>query len=150
MKSIIFVLLLLNIQLHSQSLNETQNWIVQKHNNYCSKEYISYGVTYPRKTTLEIKDGYLIYNNITANFIQKVKIKDIKTIEVIHYITEESDEGYKMQLICFETKDNYFDGLTLFFGKNFETNDMKNRMIKAMIQLVKLYGGNAKVKKEAF
>lgn len=155
-------LFLVSVSLYSQSKEDTQEWILDK--------YIEYESPKNNSRELLIDDGKLYYLWIfTENYGHwtEIAIKDIKQIEIHHEKFDAEDrEGWDEITLYFEkgtsrTKDaklsdenNYkiSDGRSfdIKLSENFIKDGLKPRMEKALLHLIKTYGGNATIKKELF
>ncbi|SCZ01182.1 hypothetical protein [Flavobacterium caeni] len=158
MKNIaIIIFLIFTNFLFSQSKEETKEWIIEKYNNY---ERVN---QYNQKFDLTFEEDYLIYEYLGSLF--KLKIKDIKKIELKKERFDNDDkEGWVSIYIYFQKGKLSTKGLNENVFSNAESDTSfkiplsselinegyKDRMEKAIIHLVKLYGGNATIKKEAF
>lgn len=159
--AIIIIMFLLSLQIMAQSKQETENWIVQKYNNYERK--------INNDNILKFDNGYLYYvSMLDKNFgtVFKIKVKDIKQIQIIaEKFDSEDDEGWTNIQILFDTKDlqtkdirdyetNYEPGIGTGFkilvNSEFYKTDLPKRMEKALLHLIKDYGGSASIKKEPF
>ncbi len=152
---ILFFIILKSSFLFSQSKVDSEEWIVNKYNEYERATNSEFD--------LNFEDGYLDYTYL--NTIFRVKVKDITKIEIRQERFNSSDkEGWTSMFVYFkkgklETKkigdsnfeQDYNDSFfKILFNSDFLKDGNKNRMQKAITHLVKLYGGNATVKKEAF
>ena len=163
MKKVLLLIILLTYNsIFSQSKSETENWIIEKYNEYES----------PVNRTRELifDDGYIYYLWIfTENYgyWTQLPIKEIKSIKIHHKKFDANDtEGWDVITLYFEknkskTKDakpsenNYYEtsestSIDIKLSNNFINDGLKPRMEKALIHLVKSYGGNATIKKEPF
>ncbi len=162
LKIILLLFLFINTSLSfAQSKLETESWILEKCNDYAINNF------YTRE--LKIEDGYFTYfEKIGENlFYERILIKKISEVQIKK--EESSDWGYTIKVYCngkgCDDSGHYINGnykntvieysgnkgnLDVYLNKNFGNDDLPKRMEKALIHLVKLYGGNAKVYKETF
>ena len=159
----LFLLLLVLIQsfsLYSQSKEETQNWILKELSNHRLSGNIIYSNYF-------IMEGYIIeehYWNVTGKFTfrrsSKIPLKNIYQIQL-----DKSQVGYifnlKCKSDCVANKEFDNDGkieneyLSQVFEIQIDQGDstLLNRIPKALLHLIKLHGGNAKlvpIKKDPF
>ena len=164
MKSInlIYFFLLASFISIAQTKKETEEWIVEQYNEY--EDPVN------RSRDLFFEDGYIYYLWLIAEnhgFWSKLKIKDIKNIKIYHKKYNASDTvGWDVITLYFDkqklyTRDvnlsvesNYIvsEGTTIDIKlkNNFITDGLKPRMEKALLHLIKQYGGNATTKKDPF
>ena len=155
----IFILLAITFLNYTvaQTKSESEEWITEKYNYY---ERVNNS---NMNFDLYFEDNYLYYNYI--GLIIRVKVKDITKIEIRQeYYNNEDKVGWTSIFIHFakgksQTKRNENDEFKIdSIDSNFKiplSSDLikdgyKSRMEKAFLHLVKLNGGNAIVKKEAF
>jgi hypothetical protein len=146
----------------SQSKEETEKWIVEKYNEYES----------PVNSTRELifDDGFIYYLWIFADnygYWTQLPIKDIKQIKIHHKKFDANDqEGWDVITLFFDknkskTKDakpsdeNYYEisestSFEIKLTNKFISDGLKPRMEKALLHLIKSYGGNTTIKKEPF
>lgn len=123
----------------SQTKEETKQWIVDKYNDYeRSNEYSSI-------CDLDFKDSYIIVKMFGQ--IEKFPIKNINIIEIKSKRWDSDDKIGWTSMILRYGKDERAE---LLLNADFITDGYKARIEKAIIHLVQLYGGKAKIKKEAF
>tara|TARA_R110001583_G_C5607231_1_gene404997 strand:+ start:66 stop:602 length:537 start_codon:yes stop_codon:yes gene_type:complete len=173
----IFLLsILISLSGFSQSKEETENWINQNINDFP----VSYGDNSINvKEDIYLENGYVYFyhhwesndDSYYSGSWDKVSLKDIKSIEYsydkspnldnrwieIHF---NFDKGkcYTAELKNgFQTKENVSYSLkperTAIIKRSnmdFVNSGIKNRMEKALIHIIKQYGGNAVIKKEPF
>ena len=157
MKRIFTILLFLStITTFSQSKKETEDWIVEKYNEFERVNSLS------NTMDLFFENNYLYYEYLNAFF--KIKIQDIKEIEFKkERFNNEDKEGWISLWIRFDSGKSFYKGAnesdfskstdTAFkipLSSELEKDDYKKRFEKAVLHLVKLNGGSAKVKKEPF
>ena len=155
--------LLLTISIKAQTKAETENWIQEKVKSY------PVGNFYIRE--LKIQNGYIEYFETINNtkFYERILIKNIKEVKVSKRYDSNWGNYYSIKLFCkskgcndsgqlingnykntvIEYLENY-GSIEIVMNENFKENDNSSRMQKAILHLIKLYGGNAIVKKEAF
>lgn len=162
-KIIISFILLSSIITSGQTKSETENWIIEKHTEYkCADNpnmdlwfedgYLFYYWTVDDKTVAEKRIGVIF----------KIKVKDIKGVKTTIKKLDNISVS-KFTLYCNKGKltskslpnnstfvDTGEDFLNIYFSESFKTNGLNIRMEKAFLHLVKLNGGTATVKKEAF
>lgn len=139
MKKIILILLVLNSSfLFSQTKSETEKWIEEKYYEY-QREVNS-------DDDLTFENGNLIYRYLGSDLPQ-IKIKEIKQVQIRLEKFNSKDEVGWTAIYIYYGKGNYYK---IGIDSKFYNGDLPNRMYKALIHLVKLYGGNATIKKEAF
>lgn len=146
----------------SQSKAETEKWIIEKYNEYES----------PVNNTRELifDDGFVYYLWIYADnygYWTQLPIKEIRNIKIHHKKFDANDkEGWDVITLYFnknqsKTKDakpsdeNFYEmsestSFEIKLTHNFISDGLKPRMEKALLHLVKSYGGNATLKKETF
>mgnify|MGYP000055951151 CR=1 FL=1 len=157
MKRIFTILLFLfTITTFSQTKKETEVWIVEKYNEFERVNSLS------NTMDLFFENNYLYYEYLNAFF--KIKIQDIKEIEFKkERFNNEDKEGWISLWIRFDSGKSFYKGANESdFGKSTDTafkiplsselekGDYQKRLEKAILHLVKLNGGSAKVKKEPF
>lgn len=156
MKVLITLLLfIVSSQFYGQSKAESQDWITSKYNDYER--------TVNKKFDLEFEDGYLMY--LIFDDLFRVQIKDILRMEIKAEKWDSADKiGWTSIYIYFQKGklsikqygENSFttdSGDTFFkipLKSEFISDGLKPRMEKAFVHLIKLYGGSATIKKEAF
>lgn len=158
MKKIILVISLFAFsQTFCQSKADTEEWIVEKYNEY---ERVS---KYSSTFDLYFESNNMVYEYLNTLF--KVKIKDIKKIEIKkERFNNEDDEGWTSIFITFgpgklltkkEDELNFVKSESDTFFKIILSSELindgyKTRMEKALLHLIKLNGGYATIKKAAF
>ncbi|MEH6706099.1 MAG: hypothetical protein V7691_14990 [Galbibacter orientalis] len=161
-KVLLIIILLTSISIFSQSKSETEKWIVEKYNEYESS------VNHTRELIFD--DGYIYYLWIFADnygYWTQLPITEIKNIKIHHKKFDANDtEGWDVITLYYnknksKTKDakpsenSYYEisestSFEIKLSHNFIDDGLKPRMEKALIHLVKSYGGNATIKKEPF
>lgn len=161
MRKLLFLLLvLIQSSLYSQSKEETQNWILKELSNHRLSGNIIYSNYF-------IMEGYIIeehFWNVTGKFTirrsSKIPLKNIYQIQL-----DKSQVGYIFILKCKsdcvankefdknEKAENEY--LSQVFEIQIDQGDstLLNRIPKALLHLIKLHGGNAKlvpIKKDPF
>lgn len=155
----ILLLLLISCTGFGQTKSETEEWIISK--------YLYYKLDNPvhKNNILKIENGIFIHIK-SYGYFEKIQIKNIGQVKVSYYKVE-NREGYtisfycKNKLNCIEEgkyengqflsekkKLNYF--FSLYVNTSFGKEDLPKRMEKAILHLIKLYGGNATIYKETF
>lgn len=165
-KIFLFFLILNSYMIFGQDKNETESWIIEK--------YDEYERSINSNMDLWIEDGYLYYyftlydDPIKAKengVLYRMKIKDIKAIKTIKKKFNSEDNIGWTNLILYTEKTKMFSKdfpvskgwectnegfLNIPLKSEFISEGVNIRFQKAVLHLVKLYGGNAIVKKEAF
>ncbi|MAP81297.1 MAG: hypothetical protein CL526_09435 [Aequorivita sp.] len=155
-KTFTILFLLCTASIFSQTKKITEEWIEAKYNEFERVNSLS------NTMDLYFEDNYLYYEYLNAFF--KVKIKDIKEIEFKkERFSNKDKEGWislciRMddgKLFYKEANDTGFTKSTetafkIPFSAEIKEDDYHKRMEKAIVHLVKLNGGNAKVKREPF
>ena len=152
----LLVFLISNVLMFGQTKSETQQWLRKIHLDYRTlNKYLTCDIMF--------KDGYVYMLRYPTKF--RVKIKDIKKIKIQKHTLYLGDtEGTVILKLLFEKgkfESNYDDEnnfkvsdnddyLKYCYDSRFMTDDMKERVEKAYVHLVKLYGGSATVYKEPF
>lgn len=156
MKKIILLLLLISTKSIAQDKTETQDWIRKQFYNYrYTNSVINEHLTFD--------NGYLYYKTNSAEF--RVKIKDIQKVKIEKSkFNSNDDEGWAVLSFKFKTgkfeirlsgeadfkmSDNE-SKIDFFLVSKFISDNMKPRMEKSIVHLVKLYGGDATIYKEPF
>jgi hypothetical protein len=146
----------------SQTKLETEKWIIDKYNEYES----------PVNRTRELifNDNFIYYLWILYDnngYWTQLKVKDIKQIKIHHKkYNSDDNEGWDVITLYFaknksKTKDakpteknpyvisesTYFE---IKLANRFIKDGLKPRMEKALLHLIKSYGGKASIKKELF
>ncbi|PHR74170.1 MAG: hypothetical protein COA67_02045 [Lutibacter sp.] len=157
MKRILTILLLLiTTNIFSQTKKETEEWIVEKYNQFERVNSLS------NTMDLFFENNFLYYEYLNAFF--KVEIKDIKEIEFKkERFDNEDKEGWISLWIRFDNGSLFYKRASENgFSKSTDTtfkiplssdlgkDDYQKRLEKALLHLIKLNGGNAKIKKEPF
>ncbi|RZL43976.1 MAG: hypothetical protein EOP00_21950 [Pedobacter sp.] len=160
MKNIILAItILLSVSGKSQAKAETEDWIITK---YLSYKYLS---PEQKGNILKIENGYLIQQT-SYNWYDKIALKEIAQIKISSFKVE-NRQGYSLTLYCKNAKKCLEEGkieygkfvpqgtnsnntFTIYFDISFGEDDLPNRMEKAILHLIKLNGGNAKLHKETF
>lgn len=161
-KIIILTVLLLSVCSFAQTKKETEEWILEKYDQFdVSSTHL-----------LKIENNYLVYivpSRYNTSY-STIPIKNIKSIKITKVISDlEGWEEYysiiligkgkefgsieKGEYVPWDEQDKMDKeelGLKTYLNKTFGKNQLPQRMEKAFINLVKLYGGNPKVYKEAF
>ena len=157
-KLAVIFLLLISFKINSQSKLETEDWIISK------LEYYSF--QNPPHTIVKVKiiNGQIIFYN-SYGWFQSIYLKDINQVLVEH--KDSNENVYGVTLFCKNKNscvtDGEYDGnilsplkeknnrmMFLFLREEFGQKDLPKRMEKAILHLIKLYGGNPKVYKETF
>lgn len=160
-KLLLIIAICFNVSVFSQSKEETKEWIVDKYNNY--ERAIN------KFNSLAFDDDYIVYQWVIderfgAGKVFKIKIKEIKKIEIrSERLNAEDKVGWVKLVLHFDSgkglsrdldEENFsysgYNNFYILLDSKFLNNDLPARMEKAFLHLVKLYGGKAIVKKEAF
>lgn len=161
-KITLLILLLISTKLFGQNKAETSEWIIDK--------FMQYEIESMSNNSIEIIDEMLIYFEYTydKNFrYHLIPIKNIKTIKIsrktqygkVSYLISligkgkhygNFKEGFYSEYPNSDIMDKEERGINLFLNQNFGENQMPTRMEKALLNLVRLYGGSAVIGKEAF
>jgi nucleoside-specific outer membrane channel protein Tsx len=143
-------------EIYGQSKVDTEEWIIRKFYEYLRPQN--------QGSSLKFEDGYIIHQ-FNGSLYSKAKISDIKQIETDIEKSDGKDAWHALWLYFDPKKiqikgsygawDNKYrisegQNIKLHFDLTFSENDMPDRMKKAFIHLVKLYGGDAQVKKDPF
>ena len=174
-KIFLFILIITSGFVYSQTIQETEDWINKNINDYPRKISGSMNLTY----YLEVVNGFLYTidtwtvtdSNYISQSLMRTSLKDIKHIEY-SYDTGGDTKDSKFIYIEFKSYDNKVlwdkdfdkrnneddvvfeiypsDNIRIQTSIDFEKSGMKERMSKAFLHLIKLYGGNAVIKKEPF
>lgn len=162
-KIVILFVLFSSIITFGQSKTESENWIEEKHREYKN--------SYNPNMDLWFENDYLYYywtvddkREADKRFaaVYRIKIKDIKFVKTsvkklddvtisifVLYCTKGKLESKSLPGNSnFVSNDEEF--LNIFLNENFKKDGINVRMEKAFLHLVKLYGGSATIKKEAF
>ncbi len=157
-KLVIICITLLSLNCIGQTKVETQDWISEKIHEYRSSKGVDEDFWF--------EDGYLhhywsintqIEENRTA-LNWKVKIEDIVKIETkcsangcnfIIYTKQGKLFYQKTPVDTYYKVDNH-PSFNVSLTKAYYNDGISARIEKALIHLVKLYGGNATIKKEPF
>lgn len=151
-KIIVFCLILISNITLSQTKIETKDWIIEKYNEYKRNTTVI-----PKNSfDLYFKDDELIHIYINREF--RIKLKDIKKIQIKKEKFDENDkEGWTAIFIFFEKDKLKYEGNlskdTMFkiaVNTEFLEDGYKERMEKALLHLIGLYGGKATIKNEPF
>lgn len=158
MKYLFFIFFLINISSFGQSKSETESWIIDKYLSYKLDNWAH------KNNILKIENGYLVLIK-SYGWYEKILIKDIAQVKVSYFKVEDR-EGYTINVYCKNngkciqegennsdkntTSKNLNNFMTIYVKVSFGQDDLPLRMEKALIYLVKLYGGDAKKYKEAF
>lgn len=164
-KTIILTVLLLSVCSFAQTKKETTEWIYDKYDEYkIIKDYSDYSLRIGNNliTYLWHHGTVTDYMRIPIKNIEKIKItkktSKIKGEEVSYLIILEGkgkesgrvEHGKYVPWDNPEMTDKMYSGVETFLNKDFGKNQLPQRMEKAFINLVRLYGGNPKIYKEAF
>tara|TARA_R110000744_G_C19355548_1_gene560825 strand:+ start:1794 stop:2285 length:492 start_codon:yes stop_codon:yes gene_type:complete len=161
-KNVIIAFYLFSTPILSQSKAETEKWILDKYNEYESSEN--------RTRELVFDEGKLYYLWIlTENYGHwtEIAIKNIEQIKIHHErFNPEDEEGWDEITLYFETgksrikdakpsEDDTYKiseqtSIDIKLSEYFIKEGLKPRMEKALLHLIKAYGGNATIKKDAF
>lgn len=157
MKDKIFFLIIFLLSVNffnSQTKDETQKWIKETYEKHRRPENL--------KNWVEFVNGELVYSS-SPRYFERIKISDINKISVKKDLLNDSLgklSWYSIKLFCKNTdcvKREYVDGKTdkieeisIILDLSFEEDGLSKRMEKALLHLIKLYGGNASLKKETF
>lgn len=176
-KTFLLSILFLSINISfSQTKKETEDWINQNINefplywantslNVIEKIYVENGYLYNYYLVKDIEKNYY------AGYWTKVALKDIKSIENYYHRSSDPESNWielrftSAKGKCFkaERKKEYVGKMNVKYqvvpeemtisqrlNLDFENSGMKKRIEKALLHLIKLYGGNAIVKREPF
>lgn len=167
--TLILILLLQTIIIYSQTKKETEEWI----NDNINKFPVNYGIKgYNIVNEIHIENGtiYFFYGltdrgKTGVYHWSKVLLKDIKSIEfkknneyinlIINFSKGKSYdslpfENYRSKNdVYYDLNDINTDEVTRL-NMEFHNSGMKERIEKALLHIIKLYGSNAIVKKEPF
>ena len=158
MKRYFYIIILFGINFaFSQTKEETENWLIDKLNEH---SHIEGGIS--DEVVCAIEDGNIIEESYIKTFntttIFGLPIKSITKITVFKNKNKYTFSLYcgtncvnqKINKIVGKTEENTIKELDLEIDKNDST--LVERIPKALIHLVKLYGGNAKlvIHKEPF
>lgn len=162
-KSFIFICVSLFYSLSAQSKNETETWITETTRQFPA------GPIDNRQ--LKIIGGYFTYfENIGDTvFYERVLIKNVKEIQITERYDKNWGNYYSIKLFCkfkgCNDSGHFINGtykntviqylenfgyVGVVLNENFNQRDLPKRMEKALLHLVKLYGGNAIIKRSAF
>lgn len=155
-RTLTILIILFTSNIFGQTKNETEEWIVEKYNQFERVNSLS------NTMDLFFEDDFLYYEYLNSFF--KIKIKDIKEIEFKKERFDNEDKiGWISLWIRFDkdkllhkksNEDNFSKSNDTAFkiplSSDLELDDYKKRMEKALLHLIKLNGGNAKIKKEPF
>ena len=155
-RTITILLISISTIVFGQTKKETEEWIVEKYNEFERVNSLS------NTMDLFFENDFLYYEYLNAFF--KVRIKDIKEIEFKKERFDNNDnEGWISLWIRFDSGNSLYKGANENeFNKSTDTSfkmplssdlnkdDYQKRLEKAIIHLIKLNGGSAKVKKEPF
>ncbi len=150
------LLILITTNIFSQTKNETEVWIVEKYNQFERVNSLS------NTMDLFFENDFLYYEYLNAFF--KIKIKDITEIEFKKEKFDNDDKvGWislwirfdKGNLLYKRAGENEFSKSTdtafkIPLSSDLEKDEYQKRLEKALLHLIKLNGGNAKIKKETF
>lgn len=123
----------------SQSKAESKDWIVEKYNEFKRVGEFS------NQFDLNFENEFLIIK--MSQSLYKIRIKDIKKIEIKKERWDNSDKEGWSSIYFYYGKN---EEIEITMSSEFIDLGYKQRMEKAFIHLIKLYGGNATIKKEAF
>ena len=173
---LILILLFFVINVFGQTKKETEEWINRNINDYP----VSYGkIEYNILEKIFVEDGYLFFylhwkkndEKYYSGSWNKVALKDIKSIEYSKDTSIESgNKWFEINFNfnkgkCYEAKpDNEYEGknnlnyslvsertkITKRFNMEFANSEIKNRIEKALVYIIKINGGKVIVKKEPF
>lgn len=159
MKRILFSLLILTSLSYGQTKQETQDWIKEKINYYSYSDdhtvFNDYTVSYEDenmilKNNLKSKIGGITQTMVLTYIIP---IKDLNKIRfenkgenVWLYLKTKSGNTIRTKA-DFESDYNLTNSVEILLESSFSQNDMQNRMNKAFINLIKLYGGQITTEK---
>lgn len=165
-KTFLLIFLFITTLFYGQSKIETENWLEEKYNEY--ERSINSNMN------LWIDEGYLYYyftlydDPVKAKengVLYRMKIQDIKSIKIIKKKFNSEDKIGWSYLTLYTNSNKIFSKdfpennnftctnegfLNIPLKAEFIDEGVNIRFQKAIIHLVKLYGGNATVKKEAF
>lgn len=173
---LVFIFLFSIFNIFSQTRKETEDWINQNINIYP----VSYGDNPINVVeNIYLEDGYLYFyhhwkredNTYYSGTWSKVALKDIKTIEYSFDKSPELNNKWIELHINFAkgkcsqaTLEDEFQGkdnvkyvvqsertiIPQRLNMDFQKSGMKQRIEKALLHIIKQYGGNAIIKKESF
>ena len=166
-KHIIFIAILSFSQMFCQSKKETEEWIIDIYNQYERELNLT--------SDLIITDNKLYYDkriemkDYCGGFISVINIKDINKIEIKRVFNGSADKvGWSVVNLYFSKnkgKVNHYTSCeniadnwkldegtmtNILLSSNLFNDKMEHRLEKALLHLIKLYGGNATIKKEPF
>lgn len=159
-KILIFLLCIIPTTiLFSQTKNETKEWIIEKHNQ--NKRQVN------QQNEIKFEGNNLIYLKYFYGYqYEKIEIKNIDAISIKKVKYPQIDEecyvivlkGVREEYGSIENGEyqkmgeygNEKSDITILLDLDFGKDDLPKRMEKALLRLVTLYGGKAKILKEAF
>lgn len=173
--NILILLLLISFSSLSQSKKETEDWVNQNINDFP----VSYGNNPIHvQENIFLESGYVYFyhhwkrdDGYYSGSWDKVSLKDIKSIEYSYdkspelnnhwieiHLNFNAGKCYSAKLKNgFQTKEdvsyllqNERTAIIKRSDIEFVKNGMQKRIEKALLHIIKLYGGNATVKKEPF
>ena len=150
--TLIIVIFFLNNLVYSQTKSETLNWLNEYYDKYgdCGEAHCDFYVDdnnfliYRRKTT--ISDDF---KKINLKKIKRIIFKQDKIISTWAYIYLEcdSDEHAGFSISYYNSSPSYYprNYMSITFYNNFYTDKIHLRYLKALLHIVKISGGNAKI-----
>lgn len=155
MKTITTIFVLsIHLMLFSQSKKETQDWLKEKIEVFAySNDADNYGHEYNVSFTdisMILKTSYISdYDNPDPLvFIYTIPIKELSTIifeekgnTTWMIISLKENKKSIKKVVEWNNRTEYVNDVSLILYKSVNDSDMKNRIIKAFKNLVKVYGG---------
>lgn len=155
-RTLTILILLITTNIFGQTKKETEDWIVETYNQFERVNSLS------NTMDLFFENDFLYYEYLNAFF--KIKIKEIKEIEFKkERFNSEDKVGWISLWIRFGNGSLLYRGASENeFSKSTDTafkiplscelgnEDYQKRLEKALLHLIKLNGGSAKIKKEPF
>jgi hypothetical protein len=144
----------INLIVLSQSKKETQDWLKEKIEVFAySNDADNYGHEYSVSFTdinMILKTSYISdYDNPDPLvFIYTIPIKELSTIifeekgnTTWMIISLKENKKSIKKVVEWSNRTEYVNDVSLIFYKSVNDSDMKNRIIKAFKNLIKVYGG---------
>ncbi len=149
------VIIVCNTAIYSQTKTETKDWIIETFNSFKRTEN--------KNDFLKIEKDSLIFHSYFYKYTySKIAFKDIVSIQIrkrsidgLEWYQIDLNTNKKIEVGKYQNETyskDYSNGasLSILLNTKFGLDDYPKRMEKALLRIITLHGGKAKILKEAF